>query len=144
MAEILDCVAEIFSSRFVTKFVILVLKEAIFVDIAKKLSVNLKSYREEKELPQSACAQELGIAKATLQKLEKGDPVSSQTIQHVINRMGMELVLRPKEQRAEEVTVDGLIAAFLDGLQYCDLTDSQQRGLEEIMRGIRSFLETSN
>ena len=63
------------------------------MDIAKKLSVNLKSYREEKELPQSACAQELGIAKATLQKLEKGDPVSSQTIQHVINRMGMELVL---------------------------------------------------
>ena len=53
--------------------------------IAKKLSVNLKSYREEKELPQSACAQELGIAKATLQKLEKGDPVSSQTIRHVIN-----------------------------------------------------------
>ena len=114
------------------------------MDIAKKLSVDLKSYRKEKDLPQSACAQELGIAKATLQKLEKGDPVSSQMIQHVINWLGMELVLRPKEQRAEEVTVDGLIAAFLDGLQYCDLTDSQQRGLEEIMRGISSFLEPSN
>ena len=68
------------------------------MDIAKKLSVNLKSYREEKELPQSACAQELGIAKATLQKLEKGDPVSSQTIQHVINRMAWNWCFAPRSR----------------------------------------------
>lgn len=41
------------------------------MDIAKKLSVNLKSYREEKELPQSG----IGVREVVITYLTRNDPI---------------------------------------------------------------------
>lgn len=111
------------------------------MNISEYLSKRLKSYREEKKLSQSAYAQELGVAKATLQKLEEERSVSSQTLQHVVDQIGMELSIRPREPRKEGVTVSALIEEFLEGLSDCAISDSKRKGVETALRGIEALLE---
>ena len=111
------------------------------MNISEYLSKRLKSYREEKKLSQSAYAQELGVAKATLQKLEEERSVSSQTLQHVVDQIGMELSIRPREPRKEGVTVSALIEEFLEGLNDCAISDSKRKGVETSLRGIEALLE---
>lgn len=66
------------------------------MEVSEKLSEKLKAYRTQRGLSLAACSQELGIAKSTLQKLERGGSVSAQTLQYVSNQLGMELSLHVK------------------------------------------------
>lgn len=85
------------------------------MEIWGKLSNRLKLYREKQNLSQSAYSAELGVAKSTLQKLERGEAVAPQTLSYVLDQLGMELVLRSKvtkDDRDKTVeAIEKLIAA---------------------------------
>lgn len=61
-----------------------ILREAIAMESSKNLAENLKRYRKEKNKTCYKFAEELGIGKTTLYKLEKGtDGFSSETLDHI-------------------------------------------------------------
>ena len=144
MAEILARSAEIITFHSAAKSSILNLKEGILVDISKDMSKRLKSCREKANLSQRRYAQKLGVAKSTLQKLEEGEPVSSQTFQHVADHLGLELILQSRLQQEDHVTVDGLIVRFLNDLSVCELSASKREGVETAMTAIRFLLEAKD
>ena len=94
------------------------------MEVSKKLSKRIKAYRENRNLSQAACSQELGVAKSTLQKLERGETVAPQTLQYVAERLGMVLSLRPQdspEYHAREAEAVGrLIAAAKEVLELLE------------------------
>lgn len=114
------------------------------MDISKDMSKRLKSCREKANLSQRRYAQKLGVAKSTLQKLEEGEPVSSQTFQRVADHLGLELILQSRLQQEDHVTVDGLIVRFLNDLSVCELSASKREGVETAMTAIRFLLEAKD
>lgn len=88
------------------------------MEVSEKISERIKAYRTKRCLSQAAFSQELGIAKSTLQKMERGKPVSTQTLQYVSEKLGMELSLQPKaapENQAHAAeAVKKLIAASVE------------------------------
>lgn len=83
------------------------------MEALEDLSKKIKSRRKSKNLSQAAYSQELGVAKSTLQKLERGESVSMSTMQHVAEQIGATLSIgvqaRPEDYAHAREAVGGMM-----------------------------------
>lgn len=84
------------------------------MEISEKLSKMIKSYRIEQNLSQAEFSKELGVAKSTLQKLERGELVAPQTLLYVSEKLGVELSIRPRSGPEDHAQLSAAIGKLLE------------------------------
>ena len=111
------------------------------MDALTELSKLLKYDRETQHLSQADYAQELGVAKATLQKLERRETVSMKTSQHVADHFGMELSIGPKAQPRSCAPADKLIGELVEEFDLHHIPNDNRRSLAALLRAMADHLE---